>query len=494
MTANYGLYIDNAFTDSGASARIPIQTPATGQLVGTLANASSDDVNRAVESAHRAFRETWGTATPKERARLLLRLADIIEERADDLAKAEVADNGKLFREMRAQLGSIPNWYRYFAGLADKLEGKTIPMDRDSLFVYTRKEPFGVVGCITAWNSPLLLATYKLAPALAAGNTAVVKPSEHASVSTLLLAECFADAGFPPGVVNVITGDGATAGAELVAHPLVKKLAFTGSGGGGRAVALGGAQRMVPVTLELGGKSPSIVFDDADLDVAATGILSGIFAASGQTCVAGSRALVHRSIYAELTERIVERARNIVIGDPNDPSTEMGPIANTQQFRAIQEHVSMARQDGLRLLTGGRAATLQSPHQEGLFFEPTVFADVEPHHRLFREEVFGPVLALTPFDTDDEALAIANDSSYGLSAGVWTKDLSRAQRFSRAIEAGTVWINTYRMFAPAVPFGGYKDSGLGSENGIDAIGDYLQTKTVWIESEPDAGDPFTMKL
>lgn len=488
----YGLVIGAQTDVPAGAATLPVLNPATGETWATIVDASAADVDRAVRTAREAFENGWSTTSPGTRSRFLHRLADAVEASADRLAAIEVRDNGKLLREMGVQLRAVPAWYRYYAGLADKMHGETIPMERPTLFNYTLREPLGVIACITPWNSPLFLLAFKLAPALAAGNTVVVKPSEHASVSTLEFMRCVAEAGLPAGVVNVVTGRGAVAGDALVKHPGIDRVSFTGSGAAGAAVAAAAVSHYAEVGLELGGKSPNIVFADADLDAAVPGLLSGIFAASGQTCIAGSRALVERSAYEEVVRRLMERVRTIKIGDPLALDTEMGPIANEPQYAKVQSYVDIARGEGAEMLHGGRRPS-QSELAAGLYFEPTIFTNVRPEMRIAREEVFGPVLALIPFDSDEEAIAIANDTPFGLAAGVWTKDLGRAHRMARALRAGTVWVNTYRAMAPNMPFGGYKTSGIGRENGADAIHDFTQVKSVWIETQPTAGDPFTIK-
>ncbi|WP_150462067.1 aldehyde dehydrogenase [Nesterenkonia ebinurensis] len=485
---DYDLYINGKYV-SGTGKRIPVINPTTGEMTGTLSDATAEEVAQAVTAADEAFRGAWSSLALSERGRMLHRLADAIEDRAEDLAIAEVQDNGKVYREMIAQLKAVPRWYRYFGGLADKLHGQTVSMDKESLFTYTLKEPLGVIGCITPWNSPILLGAWKFAPALAAGNTIVVKPSEHASVGTVELAKCFEEAGFPPGVFNVVTGEGVTAGAALVDHPLVSKVSFTGSGAAGQHIASRASARLAEVGLELGGKSPNILFSDCNKDAAISGILAGIFAAAGQTCVAGSRAIVHRDIYDEVVERLLERTQTIRMGDPLDPETEIGPIANLPQLEKVKEYVEIAQAEGATLLTGGKAVDSQ-----GYFYRPTIFGDVKPDMRIVREEVFGPVLTIMPFETDDEAIELANDTDYGLAAGLWTNDVSRSHYVSRRLKAGTVWVNTYRAIAHNMPFGGYKKSGLGRENGIEAINDFLRTKSVWVETEPSTGDPFALKV
>ena len=426
------------------------------------------DVEQAVEAARQCFTSSWSKASPGTRAKLLYRLAESIERHAEELAEIEVRDNGKLLREMSAQLKSLPGWYRYYAGLADKIQGETVPLERESVFAYTLREPLGVVASVFPWNSPLLLGAWKIAPALAAGNTIVIKPSEHASVSTLEFARCFEEAGFPAGVFNVITGRGSEAGQALVRSRGVDCVAFTGSGSAGAAVASAAVSHYAEVLLELGGKSPNVLFADAPLDAAVAGILAGIFAASGQTCIAGSRALVQRPIYDEVVSRLRVRAETIRLGNPLLAETEMGPLANEPQYQKVHTYIDIATQEGARLVTGGHPPA-SDEFRRGLYFEPTIFADVHNEMRITREEVFGPVLAIMPFDTEEEAIALANDSDFGLAAGVWTTDLARAHRMARALSAGTVWINTYRALAPNMPFGGYKASGIGRENGLDAV-------------------------
>ncbi|GAC1335740.1 MAG: aldehyde dehydrogenase [Chloroflexota bacterium] len=492
-TRNYGLYVGGKDVQPPGAERLPVTNPATGEQWGTIVNATAEDVNDVVRVALDTYRNEWSNVTGAQRARLLNRLADVIESRARELAEFEVLDNGKLLREMYGQLKAIPGWYRYFAGLADKIQGHTVPQAKPSLFNFTVREPYGVVGCITPWNSPILLGSFTFAPALAAGNTIVVKPSEHASTSTLEFARCFEEAGFPPGVFNVITGLGLPAGDTIARHKDIHKIVFTGSGPAGASVGAAAAHHFADVVLELGGKSPNIIFEDAALDAATPGILSGIFAAAGQTCIAGSRALVQRSIYDEVARRLQDRVRNIRLGNPLEDATEMGPIANEPQYRKVLSYFDVAQSEGARLLTGGHPAQ-EGDLKNGLFVEPTIVADVHNDMRIAREEVFGPVLALIPFDTEDEAVAIANDTEFGLAAGVWTGDLGRAHRMARKLQAGTVWINTYRALSPTMPFGGYKSSGIGRENGIDAVSDFTELKSVWIETEPVAGDPFAMKI
>jgi acyl-CoA reductase-like NAD-dependent aldehyde dehydrogenase len=484
---DFGLWIGGEEVASTGDTRLEVVNPSTGRPWSTLADATVDDVNSAVESAAEASRGEW-SKRPSMRIKALLRLADLIEEHAPRLAELDVQDNGKIIRESTTQITFTHQWYRYYAGLADKIHGQTVSSERDSAFNFTVREPLGVIACITAWNSPLLLAAVKLAPALAAGNTVVLKPSEFASSSTLEYARLCSLAGMPPGVVNVVTGGGATAGSTLVEHPDVAHVSFTGSPGTGARIAAAAGAQLKGVTLELGGKSPNIIFDDADLDAACVGVLGGIFAAAGQSCVAGSRVLVHRPVYDEVLERLRSRAESIVVGDPLDPATEMGPIANQPQLDKIEHYVKVGVDDGARLVTGG------SRLNDGLYFQPTIFAEVADNSTLAQEEVFGPIMAVIPFEDEAEAVRIANNSPYGLAAGVWTANVSRAHRMAKHLQSGTVFVNTYRAMAPNMPVGGYKESGLGRENGIDAILDFTQVKSVWIETEPSVVDPFKMRF
>lgn len=467
--------------------------PFTSQAWGEVARGSAEDVDIAARAAHAAYSDgPWSQLTASQRGMLLHKVGDLIARDARKLAEMEVRDNGKLISEMAGQLNYIPQWYYYFGGLADKVQGAVIPMDKKGYFNFTRHEPLGVVGIITPWNSPLLLLSWKLAPALAAGCTVVIKPSEHTSTSTLAFAELFKEAGFPPGVVNVVTGFGNEVGQALVDHPLVRKISFTGSDGNGRHIAAAAARNLKHVSLELGGKSPNIVFADANLDDAVNGVVSGIFAATGQTCIAGSRLLVESSIYDEFMERLLALARTARLGDPMDPGTQVGPVTTVPQYDKILSYIDIAKKEGAKLLMGGAKAS-GAECGTGRFVQPTVFGEVFNHMRIAQEEVFGPVLAAIRFADEDEAVAIANDSRYGLGAGVWTQNMARALRMSERIQSGTVWVNTYRAVSFLSPFGGYKDSGLGRENGADAIYEYLQTKSVWINSGAPTGNPFVMK-
>ncbi|MBD1380996.1 aldehyde dehydrogenase [Bacillus sp. IB182487] len=487
------MYIGGEFVDSSDQAYIESINPASGELWTYIPKGEKEDVDRAFQAARRCYEsEEWRGLSPTRRGRLLRKLAEAIEDNAEHLARIETQDNGKLYREMVTQLKMIPSWYEYYAGLADKVEGTVIPLDRQSVLNYTLREPLGVVACITPWNSPLLLATWKMAPALAAGNTIVLKPSEFTSASSLEFAEIFHEVGFPAGTLNVVTGYGHTVGDLISKHPLADKVAFTGGTETGRKVAINAASHLADVTLELGGKSPNIVFADANLDAAEAGVIAGIFAASGQTCIAGSRLFVERSIADSFVDRLVKRANEIRLGDPMQPDTQMGPAATPGQLKKIEDYVNIAINEGACVSAGGKRPS-QPELSEGLYYHPTILTGVDNSMRICQEEVFGPVLCVIPFDSEEEVVKMANDTEFGLGAGIWTNDLKRSHRMARVIESGTVWINTYRASAYNSPFGGVKNSGLGRENGIEAIYDYMQMKSVWIELSDEISDPFTVR-
>jgi aldehyde dehydrogenase (NAD+) len=487
------MLIDGAWVDSATGEWVESINPFTAQPWALIPRGGKEDVDRAVSAAKKAFYgKDWRGMTASARGTLLRKLADLLAAQAESLAEIETTDNGKLIVEMRAQLHYAPKWFHYFAGLADKIEGRVLPIDKQGFFNFTREEPLGVVAAITPWNSPLLLAAWKLAPALAAGNTVVLKPSEHSSVSALVFGELFEKAGFPPGVVNIVTGLGNEVGEPLVTHPDVAKVAFTGGDRTGQAVYEQAARGIKRVTLELGGKSANIVFDDADLDQAVNGVVAGIFAATGQTCIAGSRALIHRPVYDSFVERLVALARSARMGNPLDPATQVGPITTRPQYEKVLDYMHVAKNEGAVCLLGGGPA--QRPEcGAGWFVEPTIFSGVRPAMRIANEEVFGPLLALIPFDEEDEAVQIANSTIYGLAAGVWTSSIRRALTMSERLEAGTVWVNCYRVNSFMSPFGGYKRSGFGREGGMQAIREYLQTKSVWIDIEGKTPNPFSIR-
>lgn len=496
MNASTGTHFDNHIAGKAVAGldgrRFTSINPASGQPWASFTESGAGDVDLAVHAAHDAMSGAWGKLSATRRGRLLMAWGEKIAASSESIARSESAQNGKLLAEMKAQASIVREWLYYFGGLADKIEGRVIPLERQSVLNYTLREPLGVVGVIVPWNSPTFLTIMSCAPALAAGNTVVLKPSEVTSASAFDLVRLAEEAGIPPGVINVVTGARA-AGEALVDHPLVAKICFTGSDTAGRAIASRAGARLASCTLELGGKSPNIVFEDALVDNAVVGLLSGIFAAAGQTCIAGSRAYIHQSIYDQVVDRLVQRARAIKLGDPLAADTQMGPAATAAQLQKNQTLVARALEAGAQLLHGGRRATVAGL-EGGYFFEPTILHQVAPGNPILREEVFGPVLAVTPFSSDDEVVALANGTAFGLAAGVWTRDLRRAHTMARRLQAGTVWINTYRAMAFNSPFGGYKDSGIGRVNGMESVDQFLQTKSVWCETSDEIQDPFVLKV
>ncbi len=491
MVETYKLFIDGAWQGSSTGETLPAVNPFNQEVWAHIPSAGEADVAAATAAARRAWENGWRQTTGLERATLLFRLADLIEANAGRLALMETTDNGKVIRETRGQMVYAARVFRFFAGYADKLHGSVIPLDQRGMLDMAIREPIGVIAAITAWNSPITLMANKVPAALAAGNCVVIKPSEHASVTTLEFCKLVEQAGFPPGVVNCVTGD-ASVGKALVNSPEVDKVSFTGSPAVGREIAAMAGRNLRPVTLELGGKSPNIIFADADIDKAVVGALAGIFGATGQTCVAGSRLLVQRPVHDEVTRRLAERAGKIIMGDPRDPATEMGTAANEPQFRRILESIERARAEGARCVAGGGPAR-DGDLARGFFIQPTIFADVRNDMALAQDEIFGPVLSIIPFDTEEEAIEIGNASTYGLAAGVWTSDISRAMRMIQAMRSGVVWVNTYRVVAAQAPFGGVKDSGFGRERGEQGILEFTTLKNVMIDFSGESRDPFAIR-
>ncbi len=486
----YGHYINGAATPSNSGGYIESTDPVSGEVWSKIARGTAADVDKACCAAQAAFENPeWRGLSASARGKLLRQLGDLILENADWLASVEMKDNGKLIAELGNQMRYMSNYYYYYGGLADKIEGATIPSDKPGVFNFTRYEPLGVVACIMPWNSPLPLTSLKLAPALAAGNTVVLKPSEFTSASLLEFVKLVELAGFPKGVVNVVTGYGHEMGEALVSHPHVERIAFTGGPEAGRIINEQAARSMKRVTMELGGKSPNIIFEDADLDQALKGAVTGIFAASGQTCVAGSRLLVQRSIHDAFVERLIAFLADVKFGHPSDPTTQIAPISTAPQMKKIEEYVRIAIEGGARLVRGGKRAQVDG-YPNGLFYEPTIFTDVDNSMRIAQEEVFGPVLSVIPFDTEDDAVRIANDVKFGLAAGIWTENLARGIRMTEKVRAGTIWVNNYRSTSVTSPFGGFKMSGIGREGGIAGMMEYLELKSVWISTNVDIPNPF----
>ena len=483
-------YIDGAFENAQRS--FESLDPATGQPWALVPAAAAGDVDRAVEAAHRALHDpAYAGLTPTARGKLLYRLADLVAEHAGMLAKLETTDTGKIIRETSAQIAYVAEYYRYYAGLADKVQGAHLPIDKPDMEVWLRREPIGVVAAIVPWNSQLFLSAIKIAPAIAAGCTIIVKASEDGPAPLLALARLVDQAGFPPGVVSILTGDGPECGRRLTTHPLVARIAFTGGPETARHILRNSAENLAFTTLELGGKSPIVVFPDADIDSAANAVVAGIFAATGQSCVAGSRLVVHRDIKQRLLDRLVEKAEAVRIGDPQDMATEVGPLATARQRERIEETVARSIEAGAVLVTGGgRPEGLG----DGFYYLPTILDCPSGKIPSVEQELFGPVLSVLTFTDEAEAVRIANDTGYGLASGVFTRDLARAHRMTRDIRAGIVWVNTYRAVSPIVPFGGYGLSGLGREGGVESILDYTRTKAVWLRTSDDPiPDPFVMR-
>jgi len=477
----YQLFIDGQFVDAESGKTFKTPNPATGETFAEVAEADRADVDKAVAAARKAFDGKWSKMSARDRGRLLYKLSQLIERDAAQLAELETRDNGKPIKESTyIDLPGVVENFEYFAGWATKIEGETIPVP-GQMFNYTLREPVGVCGQIIPWNFPLLMAAWKLAPALAAGNTVVLKPAEQTPVTALEFAKLIQEAGFPEGVVNVVPGYGETAGAALASHKGIDKVAFTGSTEVGKLIAKAAADNLTKVSLELGGKAPNIIFADADLDQAVNGAMMGIFFNQGQVCCAGSRLFVEEKVKDEFLGRFKERAERVKVGDPMDKGTMMGPQVSEEQLAKIRSYVGIARDEGATVFAGGESPQLDPQFKNGYFFQPTIFSEVKNSMRVAQEEIFGPVTSVITFDNDEDLIRQANETIYGLSAGIWTRDITRAHRFARAVKAGVVWINTYNMFNAASPFGGYKQSGYGREMGRHALELYTQVKSVWVD-------------
>ena len=489
---NYQMYINGEWVAAQSGKTFDSINPSNGKPWAVVPEADEVDVDTAVKAAHRAFTEgPWSTMTATERGKLLRRLGDVLAEHSESLGHCETVDTGKLFKETRWQARYISDYFYYYAGLADKVSGETLPIDKPNMWTMTIREPLGVVAAVVPWNSQLFLVAVKIGPALAAGNTVVLKASEHASAPMLEFAKVFEEAGFPPGVFNVISGLGEPCGRALTSHPLVDRISFTGGPETARHVVRNSAENFAQVSLELGGKSPVVIFDDADLESATNGVLLSIFSASGQSCVAGSRLLLHESIHDEVLARVAEKASKIRIGDPLDENSQMGPLATQAQLDNIDSTVADAKANGATLIHGGQQPAGMG---DGWYYEPTVVACPDQQIGIVQRELFGPVVSALRFTDEAHALQLANDCRFGLAAGIFTADIGRALRITKGIRSGIVWVNTYRMVSPLAPFGGYKDSGYGRESGLEAIYDYTRPKTVWLNTSPDPiADPFVMQ-
>ena len=489
---NYQMYINGEWLAAQSGKTFESINPSDGKPWAVIPEADEADVDVAVKAAHRAFTEgPWSTMTATERGKLIHRLGDVLAEHSESLGHCETVDTGKLFKETRWQARYISDYFYYYAGLADKVSGETLPIDKPNMWTMTIREPLGVVAAVVPWNSQLFLVAVKIGPALAAGNTVVLKASEHASAPILEFAKVFEEAGFPPGVFNVISGHGEPCGRALTTHPLVDRISFTGGPETARHVIRNSAENFAQVSLELGGKSPVVVFDDADLESATNGVLLSIFSASGQSCVAGSRLLLQESIHDEVLARVAEKASKIRIGDPLDENSQMGPLATRAQLDNIDSMVADAIANGATLVHGGQQPAGMG---DGWYYEPTVVACPDQRIGIVQRELFGPVVSALRFTDEAHALQLANDTRFGLAAGVFTADIGRALRITKGLRSGIVWVNTYRMVSPLAPFGGYKDSGYGRESGREAIYDYTRPKTVWLNTSPDPiTDPFVMQ-
>ena len=496
QTQSFQMYIDGQWTDGSQGQTMQSVNPATGKAWASFACASPEDVDRAVKAARRALNEgPWPAMTATQRGKLLYRLAELVEANTQKLGEYETMDSGKLLAETQMQTGYVGDYYRYYAGLADKIQGATLPIDKPDMHVYTTREPIGVVAAVVPWNAQMFLTATKVGPALAAGCTIILKASEISPCAMLEFAKLVDKAGIPAGVVSVITGDAENCSIPLTRHPDVDRIAFTGSPEIARHVVRNSAENFAVTTLELGGKSPILVFDDADLDSAANGMIAGNFGASGQSCVAGTRAFVHRSIKDKLMALIKVKASSIVIGDPLDAGSHIGPLCTTVQVERIEDTLEKAQAQGASIVFGGeRPQNLNEELSGGSYFSPTLVDCPTDQIETLKVEMFGPVMSIVTFDTEEEAIAMANDSVFGLGSGVFTQNLARAHRVSKKLKAGICWVNTYRAISPIAPFGGYNESGYGREAGLDAVLDYTNTKTTWINiSDAPMANPFVMR-
>ena len=487
----YQMLIDGKWVDASDGAMFDSINPATGKIWSRVPEATGADVDEAVKAAHKAFSSgPWASMTPTERGRCLRNLGDLLAVHSESLGRTESVDTGKMLKETRWQAKYIAEFFHFYAGCADKISGKTLPIDKPDLFVFTNREPLGVVAAIVPWNSQLFLVAVKLGPALAAGNTVVLKASEHASAALLEFGKLIEEAGFPPGVVNIVTGHGEPCGKVLTSHPLVARISFTGGPNAARHVLYNSAENFAEVSLELGGKSPFIVFDDANIESAVNGSVAGIFGAAGQSCVAGSRLYLHEDIADEFLERMIKIAKQIKIGDPLLEDTQMGPLCTLGQLENIEKEVSLAINEGGRILHGGK----RPKNMDGLFYEPTIISCDDQNMKIVDTELFGPVLSVLKFRTEEEVINLANDTVHGLAAGIFTRDGARSLRVAKAVKAGIVWVNTYRVVSPIAEFGGVKGSGYGRESGFQAMYDYTRPKTIWMNmSDEPLGNPFVMR-
>ena len=490
MVQAFKMLIGGEWVDASDGGRFDTFNPTTQEVWATAPEATADDVDRAVRAAHEAcYNGPWAALTPTQRGHCLRRLGDLLADKSEELGATETRDSGKMFKETRWQAKYIAEFFHFYAGAADKISGETLPIDKPDLFVFTNREPLGVIAAVVPWNSQLFLTAVKIGPALAAGNTVVLKTSEHAPAVILEFGKLIAEAGIPDGVVNIVTGHGDPCGKVLTSHPLVARISFTGGPMAARHVLMNSASNFAEVSLELGGKSPFIVFEDADLESAVNGSVAGIFGASGQSCVAGSRLIVHEDLADEFIARLKRIAGGIRIGDPMVEETEMGPLCTHGQLETIEREVAGAVAEGATLVCGGKRA-----EAGGMFFEPTVLDCPSPDLKIVDTELFGPVLCVLRFKTEEEALRLANDTEHGLAAGIFTRNSARALRMSRAVRAGIVWVNTYRVISPVAEFGGMKSSGYGRESGFQAVYDYTRPKTVWMNtSDEPVGNPFQMR-